>query len=61
MDRETMNKIFDPFFTTRDPGEGAGLGLSLRHNLIEALGGRIEVESELGKGSRVRVTLPGAY
>ena len=58
MDRETMEKIFDPFFTTRSPGEGTGLGLSLCHNLIEALGGRIEVDSELGKGSMLRLILP---
>ena len=58
MDREAMDKIFDPFFTTRSPGEGTGLGLSLCYNLIEALGGRIEVESELGKGSTLRVILP---
>ena len=58
MDREAMDKIFDPFFTTRSPGEGTGLGLSLCYNLIEALGGRIEVDSELGKGSTLRVILP---
>ncbi len=57
MDGETMGKIFDPFFTTKSPGEGTGLGLSLCHNLIEALGGRIEVDSTPGKGSTFRVIL----
>ncbi len=57
MDGETMAKIFDPFFTTKSPGEGTGLGLSLCHNLIEALGGRIEVDSTPGEGSTFRVIL----
>ncbi len=58
MDEETLAKIFDPFFTTRSPGGGTGLGLSLCYNLIEGLGGRIEVESAPGEGSTFRVILP---
>lgn len=58
MDDETQKRIFDPFFTTRFPGQGTGMGLSVCHNLVEGLGGRIEVESEVGKGSTFRVTLP---
>ncbi len=57
MDSETMDKIFDPFFTTKPPEEGTGLGMYIAHNLIENMGGRIEVESAPGKGSRVSVLL----
>jgi len=58
MDEETKGKIFDPFFTTKGPEEGTGLGLYVCHNLIEGLGGRIEVESEPGQGSSFRIVLP---
>ncbi len=58
MDEKTRNRLFDPFFTTKSPAEGTGLGLYISNNLIEALGGRIEVESEPGKGSMFRVILP---
>ena len=57
MNEETIKKIFDPFFTTKSPGKGTGLGLSISHNLIEKIGGRIEVESEPGKGSTFKCML----
>lgn len=56
---EDLQRIFDPFFTTRE-WEGAGLGLSISYRILEGHGGRIEAESEIGKGSIFRVILPRA-
>jgi PAS domain S-box-containing protein len=55
---ERLAKIFDPFFTTKPVGVGTGLGLSICRNITEALGGRIDVTSEVGVGSTFSVTLP---
>jgi CheY-like chemotaxis protein len=51
-------RIFEPFFTTKPVGKGTGLGLSICHDIIAALGGTIAVESEVDRGTLVRVTLP---
>ena len=55
---EHLNKIFDPFFTTKPIGKGTGLGLSLSFGIVQKHHGRIEVQSEVGKGTTFRVWLP---
>jgi len=57
---ELLARLFDPFFTTKPVGEGTGLGLSICHGIVSALGGALTVQSELGRGSTFRVTLPAA-
>ncbi|WP_224369124.1 two-component regulator propeller domain-containing protein [Hyalangium versicolor] len=57
---EVVGRIFDPFFTTKPVGVGTGLGLALCHSFITSMGGRIEVESQVGRGTMFRVTLPVA-
>jgi len=57
---EHRDKIFEPFFTTKEAGEGTGLGLSVSYSIAEKHGGRLEVESQVGKGTTFHVILPVA-
>jgi two-component system cell cycle sensor histidine kinase/response regulator CckA len=55
---DRLSAIFDPFFTTKGVGEGTGLGLSIAYGIAAEHGGFIEVESDVGHGSRFRIFVP---
>lgn len=56
--QEHLARVFDPFFTTKPAGAGLGLGLSLCQRIILANGGRIRIESDVGQGTSVTISLP---
>ena len=56
--QENLVKIFEPFYTTKPVGQGTGLGMSIAYRVIEAHNGKISVESELGKGTKITIILP---
>ncbi len=55
---DVLPKIFDPFFSTKEIGKGTGLGLSISYKIVQQHGGRIDVESKIGSGTRFTVWLP---
>jgi PAS domain S-box-containing protein len=58
MTAETRARLFQPFFTTKPRGQGTGMGLSISHDIISRHGGRIEVQSEPGRGTTFSIFLP---
>jgi signal transduction histidine kinase len=58
MDAATRDRIFSPFFSTKGPGRGMGMGLTITWRVVRALGGKITVESEPGRGTSFMVRLP---
>ena len=56
--RENLTRIFDPFFTTKPIGKGTGLGLSLAYGIVQKHGGRIDIDTEIGRGTVFRIVLP---
>ena len=60
MPQDVIDHAFEPFFTTKPIGKGSGLGLSMVHGFVKQAGGHVTIESEVGKGTRVRLYLPRA-
>jgi PAS domain S-box-containing protein len=58
MDAATRARAFEPFFTTKPEGKGTGLGLAVAYGVVESLGGELKLESEVGRGTTIDLTLP---
>ncbi|MBB3452727.1 signal transduction histidine kinase/ActR/RegA family two-component response regulator [Rhizobium sp. BK313] len=58
MTPEVQARVFEPFFTTKDIGKGSGLGLAQVHGFAQQSGGKVEIESEVGKGTTISLLLP---
>lgn len=55
---EDISRVFDPFFTTKPVGQGTGMGLAITRQLIERMEGKISIESEIGRGTTISITMP---
>jgi signal transduction histidine kinase len=58
MSPEILKNVRKPFFTTKAPGQGTGLGLTISQRLIKKYGGKLELESQLGRGTAVTISIP---
>jgi PAS domain S-box-containing protein len=61
MSKDVLEKSIEPFFTTKPMGQGTGLGLATVNSLVKAHGGRLEITSAVGKGTKVRLLFPAAH
>ena len=58
MSKATQERIFEPFYTTKDVGQGTGLGMSITYGIVKKYDGKIEIESEVGRGTEFIITIP---
>jgi two-component system cell cycle sensor histidine kinase/response regulator CckA len=61
MSPEVLRRATEPFFTTKPRGQGTGLGLPTARSVVEAQGGHLRIESEVGKGTTVTLLFPSSH